>query len=472
MRYILCLSYNGRDFCGWQIQPSAPSVQGALETALSRLLGCPVAVTGAGRTDTSVHASGYIAHFDLSGPLPFPAGDFCYKVNAILPRSVVVHSVTPAPVGDAAGVMGAGMVDGVAEGARAAGMAADSAAGMAGGAAGAGVEGTGVEGTGSAAGMAGGAAGVVDGAPCGAAGVEGTGGKAAGGSAAGADTAGADTAGVDTAGADTAGVVDGAACGAGVMDGFHARFSARRRSYTYFLHRVKDPFLDAFSWQCGYPGLDFGAMNEACRFLVGTHDFNCFEKTGGNAKTSRCTVYEAFWKPYTPSHIAVMGSPRLVMGDAWGTTSGAVGGTGMPGGAFGGTVGGAGHGLAGNVGSAGTAGRAGATGGRGTDIGRASWIHTDYQTVTASPFPQNGEGTSAKSLIHSTELYESKYWYFRISADRFLRNMVRAIVGSLIEVGRGKQRPEWIRELVMDGTRSDAGESVPGHALFLNRVEY
>ena len=419
MRYILCLSYNGRDFCGWQIQPSAPSVQGAIETALSRLLGCPVAVTGAGRTDTSVHASGYIAHFDLSGPLPFPAGDFCYKVNAILPRSVVVHSVTPAPVGDAAGMMGTGMAGGAAEGARSA-ASVNSVAGNV---------------------RAGGAS------------VEGTGGKAAGGSAAGADTAG---------------VVDGAACGAaGVVDGFHARFSARRRSYTYFLHRVKDPFLDAFSWQCGYPGLDFGAMNEACRFLVGTHDFNCFEKTGGNAKTSRCTVYEAFWKPYTPSHIAVMGSPRLVVGDPWGDA-----GAGVSHRSAGNVDAGAGHGLAGNVGSAGTAGRAGATGGRGTDIGRASWIHTDYQTVTTSPFPKIEEGTSAKSLIHSTELYESKYWYFRISADRFLRNMVRAVVGSLIEVGRGRQRPEWIRELVMDGTRSDAGESVPGHALFLNRVEY
>ena len=281
MRYILCLSYNGRDFCGWQLQPSA---------------------------------------FDLSGPLPFPAGDFCYKVNAILPRSVVVHSIMAAPVGDAAGMDG------------------------------------------------------------------------------------------ETAG----------------TDGFHARFSARRRSYTYFLHRVKDPFLDAFSWQCGYPGLDFGAMNEACHFLLGTHFFTCFEKTGGNAKTSRCTVYEAFWKPYTPSHIAILGSPRIVLGDAWGT-----------------------------VGGAGT-----------------EWTRADYQAVAASPFPQNREGTSAKSLIHSAETFESKYWYFRISADRFLRNMVRAVVGSLIEVGRGKQRPEWIRELVMDGTRSDAGESVPGHALFLNRVEY
>ena len=342
MRYILCLSYNGRDFCGWQIQPSAPSVQEALERALSQLLGCPVPVTGAGRTDTSVHASGYIAHFDLSGPLPFPAGDFCYKVNAILPRSVVVHSVTPAPVGDAAGMDG------------------------------------------------------------------------------------------ETAG----------------TDGFHARFSARRRSYTYFLHRVKDPFLDAFSWQCGYPGLDFGAMNEACHFLLGTHFFTCFEKTGGNAKTSRCTVYEAFWKPYTPSHIAILGSPRIVMGDAWGT----VGGAGMPGGTR----------VSGGTGVSG-----GAVGGAGTE-----WTRADYQAVAASPFPQNREGTSAKSLIHSAETFESKYWFFRISADRFLRNMVRAVVGSLIEVGRGKQRPEWIGELVMDGTRSDAGESVPGHALFLNRVEY
>ena len=66
----------------------------------------------------------------------------------------------------------------------------------------------------------------------------------------------------------------------------------------------------------------------------------------------------------------------------------------------------------------------------------------------------------------------SNYWYFRVSADRFLRNMVRAIVGSLIEVGRGKQSPEWIAELVANGTRGDAGESVPGHALFLSKVLY
>lgn len=64
------------------------------------------------------------------------------------------------------------------------------------------------------------------------------------------------------------------------------------------------------------------------------------------------------------------------------------------------------------------------------------------------------------------------YWYFRITADRFLRNMVRAVVGSLIEVGRGKQDPAWIGELISTGTRSDAGESVPGHALFLSKIRY
>ena len=66
----------------------------------------------------------------------------------------------------------------------------------------------------------------------------------------------------------------------------------------------------------------------------------------------------------------------------------------------------------------------------------------------------------------------SDYWYFRIAADRFLRNMVRASVGTLIEVGRGKHAPEWVAELIESGTRGDAGESVPGHALFLNKVDY
>ncbi len=67
---------------------------------------------------------------------------------------------------------------------------------------------------------------------------------------------------------------------------------------------------------------------------------------------------------------------------------------------------------------------------------------------------------------------EGDYLVFTISADRFLRNMVRAVVGSLLDIGRGRRDEDWMASLVQGGTRSDAGESVPGHALFLCKVEY
>ena len=70
------------------------------------------------------------------------------------------------------------------------------------------------------------------------------------------------------------------------------------------------------------------------------------------------------------------------------------------------------------------------------------------------------------------ECSEGDYIVFRIKANRFLRNMVRAIVGSLVEVGRGKRDPQWIAELIAKGNRSDAGSSVPGKALFFSGAEY
>ncbi|MBO4434110.1 MAG: tRNA pseudouridine(38-40) synthase TruA [Bacteroidales bacterium] len=256
MRYRIVISYDGAPFYGYQVQPGHPSVQECVEAALSRLLGGDISITGAGRTDTGVHAVGYVAHFDVDGELPYEEADFCYKLNSILPRQIVVHSVAEA------------------------------------------------------------------------------------------------------------------------ADDFHARFDATRREYTYFLHRIKDPFVDNYSWRCGYPALDFDAMNQAAQHLLGTHDFSAFEKTGGDNKTSICTVYEAFWAPYTPSHVSVMG------------------------------------------------------------------------------------------------YLGNEYWYFRIAANRFLRNMVRATVGTLIEVGRGRRSPDSVIDLLASGTRSDAGESVPAHALFLSRVDY
>ena len=307
MRYILSLSYDGSAFCGWQIQPSSPSVQQCLEEALAKLCGGPVAVTGAGRTDTGVHAADYVCHFDLTGPLPFEASDFCYKLNAILPRSVVVHAVLP------------------------------------------------------------------------------------------------------------------------TTEDFHARFSATQRSYTYFIHRKKDPFVAAYSWQCGFPGLDFDAMNEACQYLLGTHDFSCFEKVGGANKTSLCTITEAFWKPYTPTHVSLMD--------------------------FGFDV-----------------------DGRSEEEGVVSETYGHPRPYKREgPAACGGRGRSeAEAVSETTPSSGGKppYWYFRVSADRFLRNMVRAIVGTLIEVGRGKHDPVWVKELIETGTRGDAGESVPGHALFLSKVRY
>ena len=300
MRYLIKLSYDGAEFCGWQFQPNAVTVQECLERTLSTLLKEPVQVVGAGRTDSKVNAIGYVAHFDYDKVIDTPS--FGYKLNAILPRGIVVHSVN-------------------------------------------------------------------------------------------------------------------------VADGdLHARFCATRREYTYFLHRTKDPFIETRSYYCPW-GLDVKAMNEAAALLTGTHDFRCFEKAGSDNRTSVCTVYEAFWAPYTPDHVAVMGFAPAAPRPA---------GTGM--------------------------------------LSRSC----------------GDDGTLPKEPV---------YLYFRIAADRFLRNMVRATVGSLIEVGRGRRSVADFAALILppdfaadhdpatspdrlrtaaDGTpfRSLAGESVPGHALFLSRVDY
>lgn len=162
-----------------------------------------------------------------------------------------------------------------------------------------------------------------------------------------------------------------------VGEDFHARFDARSREYHYFIHFVKDPFCEKFSYRMRYP-LDMEKMNEAAAHLLGEHDFRCFEKTGGNNATSICTITEALWSTYRPTHVDLMGA----------------------------------------------------------------------------------------------EYRDGDYIVFRIKANRFLRNMVRAIVGSLIEVGRGKRNPEWIAELIEAGSRSDAGSSVPGKALFFTGASY
>ena len=93
MRYFTELAYDGAAYCGWQRQPTAPTVQQTLEKALSTLLRVPVETVGAGRTDTGVNASYYVAHFDCPHAIA-DCAQLVYKLNLILPPDVAVMSVT------------------------------------------------------------------------------------------------------------------------------------------------------------------------------------------------------------------------------------------------------------------------------------------------------------------------------------------------------------------------------------------
>ena len=91
-RYFIELSYDGAAYCGWQRQPDAPTIQQALEKALSTLLRADIEVVGAGRTDTGVNASYYVAHFDVAEPIADPK-QLVYKLNLILPHDIAVRRV-------------------------------------------------------------------------------------------------------------------------------------------------------------------------------------------------------------------------------------------------------------------------------------------------------------------------------------------------------------------------------------------
>lgn len=93
MRYFLELRYLGRAYCGWQRQPDMPSVQQTIEQALSTLLRQPTEITGAGRTDTGVNASYYVAHFDT--PEAIDTAQVAYKLNYLLPEDIAIEAIRP-----------------------------------------------------------------------------------------------------------------------------------------------------------------------------------------------------------------------------------------------------------------------------------------------------------------------------------------------------------------------------------------
>lgn len=149
-----------------------------------------------------------------------------------------------------------------------------------------------------------------------------------------------------------------------VTPDFHARFDALSRTYQYFIHHKKNPFLEDFSCKLFYP-LHVESMNEAAAYLLEVVDFSCFSKSNTQTITNNCKVtYAAFSK---------IDENRLM---------------------------------------------------------------------------------------------------FEITADRFLRNMVRAIVGTLLMVGENKISIDDFKSIVVSKDRKKAGTSVDARGLFLTNVVY
>ena len=96
------------------------------------------------------------------------------------------------------------------------------------------------------------------------------------------------------------------------------------------------------------------------------------------------------------------------------------------------------------------------------DFTSFSKLHTDVKTNICD---------LRRARWHCVDEAEGR-WYFEIAADRFLRNMVRAVVGTLIDVGRGKISPEEVLSILERKDRCAAGTSMPGEALFLWSVKY
>ncbi len=92
-RRVLGIEYDGSQYCGWQTQPDAANVQDTLNAALSVVACEPIRTVAAGRTDSGVHASGQVVHFDTRAQRPLRAWSF--GVNSNLPDDICVLWARP-----------------------------------------------------------------------------------------------------------------------------------------------------------------------------------------------------------------------------------------------------------------------------------------------------------------------------------------------------------------------------------------
>jgi len=97
-RYFIRLSFNGKNYHGWQMQKNAVTVQQVVTEAVSLVLRHPVEITGCGRTDTGVHAEEYFAHFDSEKEITDSGcGRLAQKLNSFLPGDIAIQSVFKVP---------------------------------------------------------------------------------------------------------------------------------------------------------------------------------------------------------------------------------------------------------------------------------------------------------------------------------------------------------------------------------------
>ncbi len=105
-------------------------------------------------------------------------------------------------------------------------------------------------------------------------------------------------------------------------------------------------------------------------------------------------------------------------------------------------------------------------------MNRAADTLFDYSDFTSFSKLHTDVKTNNCKITHAKWTFEKDRWVFSIEADRFLRNMVRAIVGTLLDVGRGKMSVEEFRQVIEVKNRCDAGASVPAKGLYLVHVAY
>jgi tRNA pseudouridine38-40 synthase len=366
MKFFIRLSYNGAPFSGWQIQKNANSVQEELQKAFSTLLKEKIEITGAGRTDSGVNAVNYIAHTEISSSKTFSGknpADFLYKINAILPKEIVVKNIFKMPASA------------------------------------------------------------------------------------------------------------------------HARFDAVSRTYKYYLTLEKEPFNSAFTYFYRPGSLDIEAMNKAAKYFLGEQDFTSLEKLHSGAQNSICNVTAAGWERITAStqhtaagwehtpantqHTATSGSTAADNSGAAASGNTAAGNSGAA--ASGNTAArNSGAAASGNT----AAGNNGATASGSTAAGNSGAVASGSTAARNSGAAASGSTAAGNSGAAFITPCTTDIYVYTVTANRFLRNMVRAMVGSLLEVGSGKRKPEWIAEMLARKDRCAAGYSVPGNALFLTEIRY